>query len=156
MVDIVDKSTRSRMMSGIRAKDTKPEVIIRNKLHSRGYRYRKNVKGLPGTPDIVLKKFNAVIQIHGCFWHGHDCDDFKWPSTRKNFWKNKILGNQNRDRLSEQQLIRDGWRLLIIWECVIKKAIKDNGLEELIDQISFWIKSDSKGIKYIGGSRLAK
>ncbi len=159
MVDIVDKITRSRMMSGICAKDTKPEVVIRKKLHSRGYRYRKNVRTLPGTPDIVLKKYDAVIQIHGCFWHGHGCEDFKWPATRPNFWKNKILGNQKRDRLSGQQLVNAGWKVLIVWECAVKKATKSKGyasLEELVDQISFWIKSDSKGLKYIGGSKLAK
>lgn len=159
MVDIVDKTTRSRMMSGICAKDTSPEVVIRKKLHSCGYRYRKNVKTLPGTPDIVLKRYDAIIQIHGCFWHGHGCNDFKWPATRPVFWKNKILGNQKRDRLSEQQLVKDGWKVLIVWECVVKKATQGKGyanLEELVDQVSFWIKSDSKGLTHIGGSKLAK
>ncbi len=147
------------MMFGIRAKDTKPEVVIRKELHSRGYRYRKNVRTLPGTPDIVLKKYDAAIQIHGCFWHGHDCDDFKWPATRPDFWKNKILGNQKRDRFSEQQLVSEGWKVLIIWECAVKKATKgkkDTNLEELIDQISSWIRGNSRGLKYIGGSKLAK
>ncbi|WP_321391396.1 DNA mismatch endonuclease Vsr [uncultured Desulfuromusa sp.] len=159
MVDIVDKTTRSRMMACICAKDTRPEVVIRKKLYSRGFRYRKNVKSLPGTPDIVLKKYDAVIQIHGCFWHGHDCDDFKWPATRPVFWKNKILNNQKRDRLSAQRLLGAGWKLLIVWECAVKKATKgkdDNNLQELVDTISSWIMSDEKGIKHIGGSKLAK
>jgi len=159
MVDVVDNVTRSRMMSCIRAKDTKPEVIVRKKLHSYGYRYRKNLKNLPGTPDIVLKKYGAVIQIYGCFWHGHNCNDFKWPATRPEFWKNKINGNQKRDHFSEQQLVDAGWKVLIVWECAVKKATRGKeyaNLEELVDQISSWIKSDSKGLKHIGGSELAK
>ncbi|WP_231884015.1 very short patch repair endonuclease, partial [Alcanivorax sp. HI0044] len=82
MVDVVDKATRSRMMAGIKGKDTKPEILIRSELHRRGFRFRKNVKDLPGKPDIVLPKYKAVIMVNGCFWHGHECHLFKWPSTR--------------------------------------------------------------------------
>lgn len=159
MADIVDKSTRSRMMAGIGTKDTNPEIVIRKSLYARGYRYRKNVITLAGSPDIVLKKHAAVIQIYGCFWHGHDCNNFKWPTTRPDFWKTKIMGNQSRDRFSEQRLISDGWRLLIVWECVIKKAVSGSklyNLDSLISQIISWIETGSNGITHIGGDGLAE
>lgn len=91
MTDVVDKATRSRMMAGIKGKDTKPEMLIRSELHRRGFRFRKNVKDLPGKPDIVLPKYRAVIMVNGCFWHGHGCRLFKWPSTRPEFWREKSI-----------------------------------------------------------------
>ena len=89
MADVVDKATRSRMMAGIKGKDTKPEMLIRSELHRRGFRFRKNVKELPGKPDIVLPKYKAVIMVNGCFWHGHECHLFKWPATRPEFLREK-------------------------------------------------------------------
>lgn len=120
MTDVVDKSTRSRMMSGIRGKDTKPEVILRSALHRAGFRFRKNVKRLPGRPDIVLPRYKAVILINGCFWHGHLCHLFKWPSTRADFWKQKIESNRARDAQNLALLHEMGWKILIVWECALR------------------------------------
>ncbi|MBT3791200.1 MAG: DNA mismatch endonuclease Vsr [Alphaproteobacteria bacterium] len=120
MVDVVDKATRSRLMAGIRGKDTKPELVIRKGLHGRGFRYRLHDKRLPGKPDLVLPKYRAVIQVQGCFWHGHDCALFKWPSTRQDFWRQKITGNQARDQRNLAALEKLGWRSLTIWECSLK------------------------------------
>jgi DNA mismatch endonuclease, patch repair protein len=120
LADIVDKATRSRMMAGIRAKHTRPELVIRSGLHRRGFRFRLHDKRLPGKPDLVLAKYRAVIQVQGCFWHGHDCGLFKWPSTRQDFWRRKITGNQQRDQRNLAALEALGWRCLTIHECALK------------------------------------
>lgn len=117
MADIVDKATRSRMMAGIRGKDTKPEKLVRSALHRAGFRFRLHVADLPGKPDIVLPKYRTAIFVHGCFWHGHKCRNFKWPKTRKAFWKAKIEGNVARDRKAIGELRRSGWNVKVIWEC---------------------------------------
>ena len=117
MADIVDKATRSRMMSGIRGKNTKPELLVRKALHAQGFRFRLHDKNLPGKPDIVLKKHRTVIFVHGCFWHGHDCKHFKWPKTRPEFWREKIEGNKTRDLKHQQELKELGWNVKVIWEC---------------------------------------
>lgn len=122
MADVVDKKTRSRMMSGIRAKDTQPELYLRKSLHAQGFRFRIHVKDIPGKPDIVLPKYRALIVIHGCFWHGHDCHYFKLPATNTNFWKTKIDSNRKRDRMALSRQHRDGWRCLVIWECAIRMS----------------------------------
>ena len=107
-------------MAGIRGKNTKPELLIRHGLFRRGLRFRVHVKTLPGCPDLVLAKHNAVIFVHGCFWHGHMCRIFKWPSTRPTFWREKILRNKVVDRRSTTRLRMEGWRVLTIWECCLK------------------------------------
>ncbi|NQU58453.1 MAG: DNA mismatch endonuclease Vsr [Rhodospirillales bacterium] len=141
MPDVVDKATRSRMMAGIRGKNTKPELIIRRGLHRLGYRYRLHDKRLPGKPDLVFPMYNAVIQVQGCFWHGHDCHLFKWPSTRRNFWKAKILGNKERDTRNLIALKERGWRTLNIWECALKGPAR-LPIDELLTDASCWLKSD--------------
>lgn len=141
-MDIVDKSTRSRMMSGIRSKDTKPEILIRHALHAIGFRYSKNSSQLSGKPDIYLKKHHAVIFIHGCFWHGHNCDQFKIPKTRRSFWLNKINANRVRDKKVLKNLKKQGLRTCIIWECCIRGK-KSRNINLLINRISKWIYSDS-------------
>jgi DNA mismatch endonuclease (patch repair protein) len=143
MTDIVNKKTRSRMMSGIRATDTKPEIAIRKGLFSRGFRYRLHVKELPGKPDLVLPKYQAVIFVHGCFWHGHQCSLFKWPGSNSGFWKKKITGNRERDRKRISQLQSAGWRILTIWECSFRGK-HQLGLEEVIERAEHWLKSDSE------------
>jgi DNA mismatch endonuclease (patch repair protein) len=125
-------------MSGIRGKNTKPELIIRKGLHRRGFRFRLYDSKLPGKPDIVLAKYNAVIFVHGCFWHGHECYMFKWPSTRKEFWKNKIEGNRERDREVFASLAEMGWRILIVRECATR-GIYRKPLNEVIVTISDWL-----------------
>ena len=119
-MDIVTPSVRSRMMSGIRCKNTKPELLIRKALFGKGFRYRLHDSSLPGKPDLVFPKYRAIIQINGCFWHGHDCLLFKWPSSRPDFWREKINGNRKRDIANNSELERMGWRVLTIWECALK------------------------------------
>jgi DNA mismatch endonuclease, patch repair protein len=125
MADVVDAATRSRMMSGIRGKDTKPEMIVRRALHKAGFRYRLHEKKLPGKPDIVLPKYKTAIFVHGCFWHGHGCKDFKWPKSRVEFWRDKIEGNVARDRREMAALGKMGWQVLIVWECETKALCID-------------------------------
>ncbi|MEE2565464.1 very short patch repair endonuclease [Hyphobacterium marinum] len=120
MTDIVSAKVRSRMMSGIRGKDTKPEMIVRRGLHARGFRFRLHDKRLPGKPDLVLPKYRTVIFVHGCFWHRHDCKYFKWPATRPEFWHNKIRGNVERDKKHIKELDALGWQVLFVWECELK------------------------------------
>jgi DNA mismatch endonuclease, patch repair protein len=122
LADVVDKATRSRMMSGIRGKDTKPEIIVRKALHKAGYRFRLHRKDLPGNPDIVLPKYRTVIFVHGCFWHGHMCKNFKWPKTRPEFWREKIEGNIERDKRDIAALEALGWNVKVIWECEIRSG----------------------------------
>lgn len=117
-------------MAKIRSRDTKPEMIVRRYLYSRGYRYRKNVKGLAGTPDIVLRKYGIVIFIHGCFWHGHD-EDGHVPKTNSDFWRKKIERNKKRDARDKDKLIRMGWSVMTIWECQLKPAIRQQTLLEI-------------------------
>lgn len=138
MPDIVDAETRSRMMSGIRSKNTKPELLIRKGLHARGFRYRLHATTVQGKPDLVLPKWKAVIFINGCFWHGHNCHLFKMPSTRTEFWEAKINQNRDRDIKSSAAVRESGWRVLTIWECAVKGRTR---LEfgELIDRVSAWI-----------------
>jgi DNA mismatch endonuclease (patch repair protein) len=119
LADVVDPATRSRMMSGIRGKNTRPEMMIRRGLHARGFRYTLHCK-LPGKPDICLPKYRAVIFVHGCFWHGHDCHLFKWPKTRPEFWKTKIERNRVIDTAALDQLLASEWRVATIWECALK------------------------------------
>ena len=120
MTDVVSKKVRSKMMAGIKGANTKPELIIRKELFARGYRYRLHYKKLPGRPDIVLPMYRAAIQVHGCFWHKHDCHLFKWPSSRRDFWHKKLNGNVVRDKKTIEDTLTQGWRVLIIWECVLK------------------------------------
>ncbi|MCG9084115.1 very short patch repair endonuclease [Laribacter hongkongensis] len=139
MTDIVDPATRSRMMSGIRGKDTRPEMLVRKALHARGFRFRLHVKDLPGRPDIVLPKFRAVIFVHGCFWHGHDCRYFKVPQTRTGFWLDKIGKNQERDRRQLEKLGQQGWRVLVVWECAIR-GHGHAGVEMTANRIADWLR----------------
>lgn len=120
MADVVSPETRSRMMSGIRSADTKPEMILRCGLHDLGFRFRLHDKRLPGKPDLVFPKRRAVLFAHGCFWHGHNCHLFKWPSTRPEFWQAKIHGNRKRDIDVINSLVADGWRVGVVWECALK------------------------------------
>src|SRR4051794_25268905 len=114
------------MMSGIRSKDTKPELAIRQALHRDGFRFRLHVNGMPGRPDIVLPKWHAVVQVNGCFWHGHQgCRYFRMPSTRTEFWGAKIADNQRRDAAQLEQLQDLGWRVATIWECAIRADVEE-------------------------------
>lgn len=125
-------------MRAIRHRDTKPEMLIRKALHARGFRYRVNVKTLPGTPDIVLPKHRVVVFVHGCFWHGHPCPMFKVPATRTAFWLAKIEGTIKRDIISRQNLSAGGWRVAIVWECALKGPLRLQA-DTLVNLLSEWI-----------------
>ena len=121
MADVHDKHTRSRNMSAIKNKNTKPELWLRKQLHARGFRYRINDKKLPGKPDIVLPKYHAVIFVHGCFWHQHPgCRRATRPASNKEYWGAKLAGNVARDKSSQQALLERGWRVHVVWECETK------------------------------------
>lgn len=141
MADVVTAAVRSRMMAGIRGTNTKPELILRKGLHAQGFRFRLHDKGLPGKPDIVFPRYRAVIFAHGCFWHGHDCHLFKWPSTRPEFWQQKIGRNREVDARSDAALAEAGWRRAIVWECALKGRTK-LPLEEVIARCAEWLRSD--------------
>ncbi|NJD37045.1 MAG: DNA mismatch endonuclease Vsr [Geobacter sp.] len=149
MTDVVNAETRSRMMSGIRGKNTKPEILIRSSLHQRGFRFRLHDKKLPGKPDIVLPRYRAVLLIHGCFWHGHDCHLFKWPSSNESFWKEKITRNKEVDERSRQELTLAGWRILTVWECALKGKYR-RPLEEIADEICTWLGCSSSDVEIKG------
>ena len=124
-------------MSRIKGKNTKPEMLVRKFLFAQGFRYRLNVKTLPGKPDIVLPKYKTVIFINGCFWHGHKgCKYFVLPKTRTEWWLNKIKGTQKRDREAEIKLNALGWKVITIWECELKSSIHNNTLDDLQNKIS--------------------
>ena len=123
-------------MSQIRSVNTKPEEKVRKYLFSKGLRYRKNVRTLPGCPDIVLPKYHSVVFVNGCFWHKHDCGRFVWPSTNKEYWKKKITRYVARDLDNNQSLQSDGWNVYIIWECELKKKCEVDSLERLYREIT--------------------
>ncbi|WP_124354863.1 very short patch repair endonuclease [Pseudomonas chlororaphis] len=138
MTDVVNAAKRSLMMSGIQGKNTSPELQIRQALHARGFRFRIHAKHLPGKPDLLLPKYKAVIFVHGCFWHGHNCRYFKVPQTRTEFWVEKIEKNQTRDKAQIAALRTLGWRVLIVWECAVRAMTKQKS-SFLIDQIAGWL-----------------
>ena len=123
-------------MSRIRSTNSKPEEIVRKYLFSKGFRYRKNVKKLPGCPDIVLPKYKTVIFVNGCFWHKHDCPRFVWPSSNQEYWKPKILRNVERDKNNCRELSSKGWNVITIWECELKKKVFEATMERVILQIT--------------------
>lgn len=139
MPDVVDAATRSRMMSGIKGKNTKPELRTRSLLHRRGFRFRLHVRGLPGKPDIVLPKYRAVILVNGCFWHGHDCPLFKWPQSRPDWWRAKIERNRSNDARDIALLKNLGWRVGVVWECALKGTGRLTD-DEVGDALALWLK----------------
>ena len=142
MADIVDAATRSRMMTGIRRRDTKPERIVRSGLHRRGFRFRLDDRRLPGRPDIVLARRRTAIFVHGCFWHGHDCPLFRLPKTRPDFWAAKIEGNRARDVAAAAALRIAAWRVLTVWECAFRgrpEAVR----EAALDAAAAWLHGDA-------------
>lgn len=123
-------------MANIRGKETKPEIIVRKFLFSKGFRFRKNVKKLPGTPDIALPKYNTVIFIHGCFWHRHkNCEKAQLPETRKQFWEKKISGNVQRDQDNIRELKKVGWNVIVLWQCQLRKRKWEKLQNSLIEKL---------------------
>lgn len=143
MADVVDKSTRSRMMSGIRGKNTKPERVIRSVLHSAGLRYRVHVSELPGKPDLVFPKYKAVIMVHGCFWHRHSgCWWSTTPSSNIEFWTAKFTQNVQRDTQNILDLRKLGWRIAVVWECSLRLSPKD----QVASIIGAWLDSERRSL----------
>lgn len=141
MADVHNPATRSYNMSRIKGKDTKPELYVRKYLFSQGFRYRKNVRKMPGCPDIVLPKYRTCIFVNGCFWHKHEgCRYFVWPKSNCEFWKNKIEANVERDKRNYNLLREEGWKVIIIWECEIKHSF-DSVMKDVINNIK-----NAKGI----------
>lgn len=136
-------------MAAVRARDTKPELMIRKALHGAGLRYRLNVRDLPGQPDIVLPRYRAVVFVHGCFWHRHECDLFRWPESRPEFWLEKLNGNSSRDAKAADALASSGWRQAVIWECALKGR-KKRDFQDTMQRLIAWIRSDEQAIT-IGG-----
>ncbi len=126
MPDVLTPQQRHRCMSHIRSKATKPEIVVRRWLWAHGYRYRLNVKSVPGKPDIVMRKYRTAIFVNGCFWHGHEgCKQFVLPKTNSDFWRNKIEYNRERDQKNYQLLIEAGWQVIVIWQCnLVKEKIE--------------------------------
>ena len=135
MADNHSKEIRSKNMSHIRSTGTKPEEKVRKHLFSKGFRYRKNVRTLPGCPDIVLPKYKTVVFVNGCFWHKHNCPKFVWPASNKDYWVPKINHNVERDKKNIVLLKEKGWNVLVVWECELKKDLFDNTMSDLIDSI---------------------
>lgn len=137
------------MMAGIKSKNTKPEKLIRTGLFGLGYRYRIHVKDLPAKPDLVLRKYSAVILVNGCFWHGHDCSLFRLPKSNIEFWESKISKNKENDNLNLLSLRKAGWRVAVVWECALKGKSKLN-YREVISLLDTWLKSGIQTIEIRG------
>ena len=137
MVDIYEKKKRSQIMSKIFASETTPEILVRKYIFSKGFRFRKNLKSLPGKPDIVLPKYKTIILVHGCFWHGHKkCKASTLPTTRREFWKEKIDGNIKRDIKNIKRLRKLGWMVIIVWQCKLKNTkVRQRTLSKLEEKI---------------------
>ncbi|MFD0980334.1 very short patch repair endonuclease [Tropicimonas aquimaris] len=137
-MDVLTPDQRQRNMKAIRGRGTKLERLIGHGLHARGFRYRLNVKRLPGTPDLVFTQHRTVIFAHGCFWHGHDCHLFKLPATRRDFWLTKIKANVARDARDADALAQLGWRVLTVWECALRGRTKQP-LDTVLDQCAAFL-----------------
>ena len=148
-MDVVTPEVRSRMMAGIRTRDTKPEVLFRKGLHHRGFRYNLRSRAVPGKPDLVLPKYRLAVFTHGCFWHRHDCTLFKLPQTRRDFWRAKLDRNHERDLEVAEQLRAAEWRQLTVWECAFRGP-HQLGLEATLNIAADWILSAAPRVEIRG------
>lgn len=145
MIDIVDQKTRSRMMSGIRGQNTKPELALRRALHCRGWRFRLHPVDLFGKPDIVIQKYRVAIFVHGCFWHRHQgCRYASSPSTRPEFWTSKFEANVSRDIVVRTTLLKSGWRVATVWECALRNP---NQVDTSSEHLTEWLRSGGAQIE---------
>ena len=154
MVDVLTPSQRSFNMSRIRGENTKPEMRVRQGLHSRGFRFRLHRADLPGRPDIVFQSRRAVILVHGCFWHGHDCPMFQLPATRAEFWPAKIERNRVRDQAVIKELLAAGWRVLIVWECAFRGPLRQPE-SSVLGRCERFLRSEVT-LAELAGNRLAR
>jgi DNA mismatch endonuclease, patch repair protein len=135
-------------MSGIRGKNTRPEILLRSALHARGLRFRLHVR-MPGRPDLVFPRHRAVLFAHGCFWHGHECHLFRWPKTREQFWRDKIGRNRQVDERAQAALSESGWRCGVVWECALKGRLR-LPLDEVADLCKAWLTSAEPRVEIRG------
>lgn len=136
MPDIFTKKKRSEIMGRIKAKNTKPELIVRRFLFAHGFRYRIHQRGLPGRPDIVLRKHNTIVIVNGCFWHGHQrCRVFKMPKSRTAFWRSKLSKNRERDQRDRRALRNAGWKVITVWECQLRKSMVEATMRKVVESI---------------------
>lgn len=151
MTETLSSEQRSRLMAKVRGKDTAIEKKVRSYLHKRGYRFRKHVAGLLGSPDIVLLKYRAAIFVHGCFWHGHSgCRKSRLPTTRRTFWEEKRKANLERDNRKIIELIGSGWRVAVVWQCVLEKS---KTLSSTMNRLEYWINSESDHCEIPNGTQ---
>ena len=155
LTDTVSVAKRSDVMSRVGSKDTKPELLIRKGLHAKGFRYRLHVKDLPGKPDMVFPRYKSVIEINGCFWHGHSCPMCRIPSSNTEYWNRKIAKNLERDISNRQYLVDAGWRVLTIWECALSGKGKLE-LNQVIALASEWLLSTKSVCEIVGKMSYAK
>ncbi len=157
MTDTVDEHTRSKMMSAVRGKNTKLEIEIRRCLFAQGFRYRIHVRDLPGKPDMVLPKYSAVVFVHGCFWHSHTCARSTTPENRREWWQKKLRDNKVRDTRVLAELRRDGWRVLVMWECSVRRpGIKrENALDSVCISAGNFLRSEKNFLEIPGPLRNA-
>ena len=149
MPDVVDRATRSRMMARIGSRNTKPELVLRRALHARGLRYGLHNRKLPGSPDLVFRRFGAVCFVHGCFWHRHaGCRYATTPATREEFWETKFAVNVDRDRRNRHELIKTGWRVAVVWECALRKGGEAGTAVEL----HHWLRGNGREFETNPGS----
>lgn len=142
MPDNTDPETRSRVMSRIRGRNTRPEIAIRKRLFAMGFRYRLHARHLPGKPDIVFPGRKAAVFVNGCFWHHHDCHLFRLPGTRRQWWKTKLEGNRQRDRANRKDLMDRGWRVMVLWECAWRGRDREMKLDRVAWEVARWLESD--------------
>ncbi len=150
MADVHSPEIRSKNMRAIRSANTKPEMLVRKELHALGFRYRLGGKGLTGRPDIVLPKYQAVVFVHGCFWHGHECKFFRLPLSRSDFWQKKIEGNRLRDKKVVEALTSAGWRVAVVHECAIRGSSKKVS-NPVFKKLADWIKHSSETVLGLSG-----
>lgn len=142
------------MMAGIRGTNTRPELLLRKGLHALGWRYRLHGRGIPGRPDLVFAGRRALVFANGCFWHGHDCHLFKWPKTRPEFWREKIIANIARDATVREQLLAEGWRIAEVWECALKGRER-LPLEEVLATLDQFLRSEARLLNIGSDSRVS-
>ena len=151
MPDVLTSEQRRLNMSRIRGRDTKGEMAIRRGLHARGLRFRLHRKDLPGRPDLVFPRHRAIVFVHGCFWHAHDCPMFRWPQTRKEFWRRKISQNLERDSIALSRLRDQGWRVLTVWECALRGSRRWS-LDQVLQHCEDFVRDTSQELDAIVGS----
>lgn len=145
-MDKMSSMDRSRVMSRNRAKDTGPELSLRKAVFARGFRYRLYVKNLPGSPDLVFPKYKAVIQIHGCYWHAHDCERFSWPATNAEKWRKKFDRNRERDNENLKKINQLGWRQMTVWECAFREG-SDYSSQKIVETVCNWLQSGTDNLE---------